>query len=124
MKYFFVFIFITGFILAGSKISQSQETAPTPLNLAEISSQLNYPDSARANKIEGQVVIKVLLDANGNVEKLSEDISGPEVFHNEVKRVIWKLKFSPARKDGEPVKCWVSIPFRFELSKYTEPDIK
>lgn len=102
----------------------AQEVAPTPLNLAEISSELNYPDSAKANKIEGQVVFTALLDANGNIEKLSDKIEGPEIFHDEVKRVIRRLKFSPARKDGEPVKCWVSIPFKFELNSFTEPDIK
>ena len=119
LKQFIVIIF---FLCAGSTFAQ--EVAPTPLNLAEISAELNYPDSAKANKIEGQVVFTALLDANGNIEKLSDKIEGPEIFHDEVKRVIWRLKFSPARKDGEPVKCWVSIPFKFELNSYTEPETK
>lgn len=99
-----------------------KETAPRPLNLATVARMIQYPDSARVNGIEGRVVVKVLVDAYGDVERVSDEIEGLEVFHKEITRISWKLKFSPALIDDVPVKCWVSVPFRFQLSYPPEDD--
>ncbi|MCB0725490.1 MAG: energy transducer TonB [Ignavibacteriae bacterium] len=92
-----------------------KEEAPTPLNLGTVRSMIHYPDSARIKQIEGRVVVKVLVDAYGNVEYVSNELTGPEVFHDEIIRVSRYLKFAPAKLDGVPVKCWISVPFNFML---------
>ena len=92
------------------------QTAPTPLNLKEVSSQIVYPDSAKKNNIEGKIIIKVLVDENGNVVEIGgKEINDPHILYNEAARVSWNLKFSPAYIFKRTTKCWVSVPFNFKL---------
>jgi len=48
----------------------------------------------------------------GNVEALT-DIKGVEVFFDDVKRVIYMLKFMPGKINNKPVKYYGIVPFRF-----------
>lgn len=92
------------------------DTPPKQLNLNFLRKEIKYPKIAFDNKIEGRVKVKILIDSKGNVSKIS-NISGPEVFHNEIRINIERLIFKPAMKDGKPVKCWVLVPFNFRLKK-------
>jgi len=90
------------------------EEAPVPINLTEVMKQVVYPEDARIDEIEGKVYIKLLVDENGDVEKTGS-INGPEVFYIEVKRVAMNLKFTPAKINGYSFKCWVTVPFNFQM---------
>jgi protein TonB len=92
------------------------EESPECINLLEVSRKIIYPEEAKENAIKGKVYIQALVGFNGDVIKLGS-IYGPEVFYKEVKRVSMMLKFTIARVKGKPVKCWVTIPFNFKLSK-------
>ena len=89
---------------------------PECINLVEVRSTMVYPDSARDAGIEGRVVIKLLVDTSGSVEKTGK-ITGPEIFYNEVRTKAMALKFIPGVHNGEKVKVWVSVPFNFKLEK-------
>lgn len=91
------------------------EEVPVCLNLAEVKRSMVYPEQAKIDKIEGRVVIKLLVNENGDVEKTGM-ITGPEVFYEEVRKGGIKLKFSPGKVNDWPVKVWVSVPFQFQLS--------
>ncbi|MDQ3019111.1 MAG: TonB family protein [Bacteroidota bacterium] len=91
------------------------EKAPVAVNLGSIKGSMRYPEIARQSGIEGRVVAKVLVGTNGSVIKVG-GISGPEVFRDEVADKVMGLEFTPALQSGQPVKCWVSVPFSFTLS--------
>src|SRR5688572_7803599 len=91
-----------------------RQEAAVPLNLDEVTGMLMYPEIARETKIEDKILIKVLVDTLGNVEKTGS-LMGAEVFYEEVKRVAVFLKFTPAKYNGKPVLMWTTIPFTFKL---------
>lgn len=90
------------------------ERQPMQLNLNSVKASMVYPPIARETNTEGKVTVKVLVDKNGNVVKVGS-VSGPEVFHDEVTSKVSALKFNPAMQNGEPVNCWVTVPFSFTL---------
>lgn len=91
------------------------EKAPVAVNLGSIKGSMRYPEIARQSGIEGRVVAKVLVGTDGSVIKVG-GISGPEVFRDEVADKVMGLQFTPALQNGQPVKCWVSVPFSFTLN--------
>jgi protein TonB len=91
------------------------EKAPVAVNLSAIRGSMRYPEIARSTGQEGRVVAKVLVGTDGSVIRVG-GLSGPDVFHSEVRSKVSGLKFTPALQSGQPVKCWVSVPFSFTLS--------
>jgi TonB family protein len=98
----------------GDTNSSTSEIIPVCLNLAKVTRNIRYPDAAKDKNIHGKVLIKILVGLDGDVIELGE-ISGPEVFYSEVRRVSMKLKFSIASVNGKAIKCWVTVPFNFAL---------
>ena len=98
------------------------EKAPSPVNLSSVRSSMRYPEIAKSSGTEGRVTVKVLVGTDGSVIKVG-GISGPDVFHSEVRSKVTDLQFTPALQNGKPVKCWVSVPFSFKLSsKFKKTD--
>ncbi len=91
------------------------EKAPVAVNLGSVKGSMRYPEIARQSGMEGRVVAKVLVGTDGSVIKVG-GVSGPEVFREEVADKVMNLQFTPALQGGQPVKCWVSVPFSFTLS--------
>lgn len=73
-----------------------------------------YPELAKKAGIEGTVVVKVLIDLEGNVEA-TELLKSVEVLDEAALEAARQFKFTPAKLDGKPVKVWMSVPFRFKL---------
>ncbi|MGH2574897.1 MAG: energy transducer TonB [Ignavibacteria bacterium] len=90
------------------------EKAPECVNLGQVRASMEYPSVAREAGIEGRVTVKVLVGTDGSVIKIGS-ISGPEVFHDEVRDKSSSLQFTPGLQNGKPVKVWVTVPFSFKL---------
>lgn len=90
------------------------EKAPECVNLSQVRASMKYPEIAREAGIEGRVTVKVLVGPDGNVIKVGS-VSGPEVFHDEVRDKASSLQFTPGLQNGKPVKVWVTVPFNFKL---------
>lgn len=88
---------------------------PSAVNLSQVQGSMRYPEIARTNNIEGKVTVKVLVGPDGSVISVG-GFSGPDVFRDEVSSKVMNLQFTPALQQGQPVKCWVSVPFSFKLS--------
>jgi TonB family protein len=88
---------------------------PEPLNLNPIVRKIGYPAAAKEKEIEGEVVVQVLMDPEGNylTHKVVQDPS--PLLTETVETHIVELKCTPAILHGEPTKVWVTIPFRFRL---------
>jgi protein TonB len=63
--------------------------------------------------VEGQVVVRVLIDANG--KPLDSQIlkSTNPVFEQPVVDAVMKSQFNPAQMGQGPVAAWLTIPFKF-----------
>lgn len=84
-----------------------------------------YPDIARAQAIEGVVVIAALVDEKGRVFGAEVVQSVHKSIDKAALEAVKKWAFVPAKQDGEPIMKMVHIPIRFELEKekpFLRPD--
>ncbi|MCX6160456.1 MAG: TonB family protein [Ignavibacteriae bacterium] len=91
------------------------DKAPVAVNLGQVQSSMRYPEIAKSSGIEGKVTVKVLVGPDGSVLQVG-GFSGPDVFRDEVSSKVMSLQFTPALQQGQPVRCWVSVPFSFKLT--------
>ncbi|GGB18885.1 energy transducer TonB [Puia dinghuensis] len=80
---------------------------------------LRYPEDALNNEISGKVMVRFIVDKEGNVSDV-EAVSGPETggLREEAVRVIKKSgKWIPALQNGRYVKAYRMQPVGFEISK-------
>jgi protein TonB len=88
------------------------EVKPTPINVPTPT----YPELARQAGIEGQAVVKALVDIDGSV--IQAEIlksSGNSSLDQAALEAAYRAKFTPAKQRDVPVRVPVSIPFRFSL---------
>ncbi len=76
-----------------------------------------YPIKARKYGIEGTLVVKFLVDVDGEVKDLKIISAKPKgFFENTVFNSIKKWRFIPGKKDGRIVKTVMILPIQFRLS--------
>jgi periplasmic protein TonB len=95
------------------------DSAPDPIGgFAAIQRNLKYPEIARRAGVEGMVIIQVLIDTRGAVEKTRVVKSlGNNGCDEAAIEAINKTKWKPALQRDKPVKVWVSIPVQFRLKE-------
>lgn len=83
-----------------------------------INESVRYPDEAVNNNLEGRVVVRFVVSADGTVTK-TEVLRGVHpVLDTEALRVISLMpRWKPGRQNGNPVPVWFSVPVKFELKK-------
>jgi periplasmic protein TonB len=74
----------------------------------------NYPPMARQIRLQGRVVVQVLIDEKGNVMS-AEVISGHPFFVPEAKRAAMQSRFSPTMLGQQPVKVSGVITYNFVM---------
>ena len=76
-----------------------------------------YPDNARRQGREGRVLLRVLVDNQGETKavELSRS-SGNDALDNAATSAIKRWRFYPARSGDRPVESWVNIPIDFRLT--------
>jgi len=77
--------------------------------------RVQYPDMARRNGIEGQVLVGALISKSGSIEKIQVIDSDNEMLNESAIRAVRETTFTPAKQNGQPVRLWVRIPIRFRL---------
>ncbi|MEO6963445.1 MAG: TonB family protein [Puia sp.] len=76
---------------------------------------LQYPDDAASNEIQGQVVVQFIVDKEGVVSNV-EAVSGPNELRDEAIRVIKRSgAWTPAIQNGRKVKSYKKQPIVFRL---------
>ena len=76
----------------------------------------DYPRVARRRGYEGTVVLEVLVDEAGRVEKVKlAESSGYGALDRAAHRSVQRWKFVAGRRGEQPVKMRVRVPVRFEL---------
>jgi TonB family protein len=84
-----------------------------------------YPDEAREQKLQGQVVVRAFVSETGDVEKV-EEVSGDPILAKAAMDAVKNWKFKPFIKNGRPVKVSTKQSFNFAFSENThnEADVK
>ena len=85
--------------------------------LKYISSQIKYPAMARENNLQGQVIVRFVIDKNGKV-------TTPEIMRDpgmgmgdEVLRILKNMPdWTPGRQNGRPVAVYFNLPVKFRLN--------
>lgn len=82
--------------------------------------RVTYPEQARKRKINGQVLLRFLLDEKGAMSQLQVLRSEPSgIFDSAALTAVRKWKFAPAVRDGKPVPYWVELPLSFFLEQHS-----
>jgi TonB family protein len=76
-----------------------------------------YPPAAHLKKVEGTVILSVLVSENGSVSdvKVLRGAGGTSGLNESAVSAVKKWKFKPAVKEGKRVKVWVTYPIVFKL---------
>ena len=84
--------------------------------LKYVGENLNYPADAQNNNIQGKVVLKFVVNADGSVDRIEVIRSIDPLLDNEAVRVVQSLpRFKPGRQSGIPVPVWFTLPVTFKL---------
>lgn len=83
--------------------------------LSGITRNVIYPQSAMQLKIEGKVVLSVIVDQDGNPTQINILSAAHEVLNEAAIETVYKTKFKPASHNGKLVTSRVSVPIQFRL---------
>ena len=102
---------------AFSAPGEKGQRLPRIVNYEEFVATMKYPAECRKLGIEGQVLIRLLINAEGRVERY-RIISAPDDLMKKVcVKSIKQLKFLPARdKNNKAVPAYVDLPIIFDLT--------
>ncbi|MCK4940843.1 energy transducer TonB [candidate division WOR-3 bacterium] len=88
------------------------EVKPKPI----LQQKPRYPDLARRAGIEGQTVVKALVDIDGSVMDVQIlKSSGNQMLDEAALSAARRWRFSPAKQRDKFVRVYVSIPIKFRL---------
>ena len=109
--------FVSTFSLsAGEPVYRIDEidTPPKPIEMFPP----QYPIEAKEKKIEGKVVLRFIVGIDGIAHEPQVENAEPEgVFEEVALEAVAKYKFTPAKKNGEDVNCFVKMPMAFKLGE-------
>jgi periplasmic protein TonB len=87
------------------------DIGPSPIRMP----QPSYTRDAIRDKVEGAVVLRVIIDEQGKVEVLKVLRSVPELDEEAIRVVESRWRFQPATKNGRPVPTLSDLVVRFHL---------
>ncbi|MEL6865241.1 MAG: TonB family protein [Bacteroidota bacterium] len=97
--------------------------------LGFVYSNIQYPQEAIQANIEGQVVLRFVVEKDGKIGKVEvvKDIGGG--CGAEAARVVKLMNqlpqpWTPAQQQGNIVRSYVSLPVKFKLEEYTPPEFE
>ena len=74
-----------------------------------------YPHQARARNIEGRVLLRVLVGAEGRAKEIEVVESSHPAFVKAARRSAQRSRYVPLTQQGRAEEVWVLIPFQFTL---------
>ena len=93
------------------------DPAPVEASLAYRAAPLTFPAQAIRRKMQGTVMLRVLVDAEGKpVQVVIEKSSGYELLDKSARdQVLANWRFQPATSQGRTVSAWARVPVSFDL---------
>jgi TonB family protein len=91
------------------------EAVATPVEIV-FKPKPDYTDKARIEKVEGEVLLRVLFSATGKVRVLDIVRSLGYGLDENAVRAAQQIKFRPAQRDGQPVDSTATVHIVFQLA--------
>ncbi len=83
-----------------------------------LTTNIRYPKSARKNKIQGKVIVTMIVEKDGSLSNIKIVRSVSDDIDAEALRVVTlSPKWSPGLQNGRPVRVSYAIPISFMLDK-------
>jgi TonB family protein len=93
----------------------------TPPTLTQFENAV-YPPEAEKAGIQGSVVLKLMIDAEGNVTSAEVHEGAGHGFDEAAQAAALKFKFRPALRDGNPVAAAILYRYSFTLKVAPPPE--
>jgi periplasmic protein TonB len=88
---------------------------PQPLNRESLNLRKYYPAQAKKDGFEGDVVLRLLIDADGTIAKVDVITDPGQGLGPAAAQAVRELRFSPAKVNGVPVATTVPFTIHFTL---------
>jgi TonB family protein len=102
-----------GSVTASRGLQTPNSTRPVPVNKPEPI----YTAKAESERIEGAVRARVLVASDGTVKRVRIIKGLPYGLSYQAMDAVYRLRFKPATKDGQPVAFWLPVVIEFRLRK-------
>lgn len=96
---------------ANSSQADGVDIKPSMLNIV----RPEYTEKARRNKTQGVVLAFTSIGADGSVKQVEILHGLPDGLNEEAIRALYRTRFRPAMKNGQPVAYWVTMQVDFNL---------
>lgn len=81
-----------------------------------LSANIRYPEAAQQNDIQGRVVVKFIVNKNGDIQDATVVRGVDKDLDREALRVVNKMpKWLPGMNNGVPVRSYFNMPITFKL---------
>ncbi len=103
------------FALSAVLLLTAQEPKPKtpPKVLYQVEPQ--YTEEARAAKVSGSVLLKLVVDENGDAQDIQVARSVDEGLDQKAIEAVRQWRFAPATENGKPVAAAANIEVNFRL---------
>lgn len=93
------------------------ETAPSALGYRSMK-QVPYPAIAKRQRLEGTVLLRVLVGADGVPQRIDvERSSGHSVLDRAAREAVMTWRFEPGTRNGQPFAAYGLVPIAFRLTE-------
>ncbi|PYT05733.1 MAG: hypothetical protein DMF49_13210 [Acidobacteria bacterium] len=86
-----------------------------PQNIERV--QPEYPEDARAQKVQGKIILEAVIDTEGNVDdvKVLRFVEGFPSLAEAAIKAVRQWRYLPAMENGRPVKSYFTVVIEFQL---------
>ncbi len=105
--------------VAAAPLAALPEGSEVPVLVTRVDPQ--YPEQARRLRVGGDVVLRVVVEANGSIGRIEPVGSAPFGMTEAAVDAVRRWTYRPARVDGQPVAVWKVIRVKFALHAEREP---
>ncbi|MEO0263266.1 MAG: TonB family protein [candidate division WOR-3 bacterium] len=102
-------------VLPETKVYEQYEVEEPPVLIKKVDPV--YPEIARQLKIEGMVVVRMIVGPDGKVKHAEIIKSVHEILNEPVLEAVRQWIFRPGKQMGQPVSVRIVQPYRFRLEK-------
>jgi len=102
-------------VLPEMKVYEQYEVEEPPVLIKKVDPV--YPEIARQLKIEGMVVVRMIVGPDGKVKHAEIIKSVHEILNEPVLEAVRQWIFRPGKQMGQPVSVRIVQPYRFRLEK-------
>lgn len=109
----------TGEPAAGNSSGASDAPAGETRTLAyDGALKLRYPPTSMRQREQGTVLLRVLVDASGGVQRIEiERSSGHAQLDVAAREAVQRAHFKPVLRDGKAIPAWGIVPIEFRLDR-------